>query len=317
MGEVADWTFAGAWPYEPCWFDTPDGRLHYIDEGPRGAPTVALVHGNPTWGFLYRDFIGPLLDAGFRVVVPDHLGFGRSDKPADPGVYRMEAHFSRTNALLESLDLGDVTLVPHDQGGPIAFNWAIREPQRASRLCILNTWCHVPAEGLSVPLPMRLVRTPGVGELLVKGAAMFTRGFLFRGGVLHPERLTNNVKAAYMAPHPTWASRSGILAFPREIPFDRSHRNARLLTELESGLRRHFRERPVKIIWAMGDPAFTPDYLDRWTQTFPEAEVVRLSDAGHYLQEDASDRIVSELLALLAGPPSWDDSAPRGSRPSR
>jgi cis-3-alkyl-4-acyloxetan-2-one decarboxylase len=147
---------------------------------------------------------------------------------------------------------------------------------------------------------MRLVRTRGVGELLVKGAGMFTRGFLFRGGVVHRDRMTENVKAAYLAPHPTWASRTGILAFPREIPFDRSQRNARLLIEIEAGLKRHFDARPVKVIWAMKDTAFTPDYLDRWTQTFPGAEVVRLSDAGHYLQEDASDEIVSELLSLLS-----------------
>jgi pimeloyl-ACP methyl ester carboxylesterase len=297
---VADWTFEGAWPYDPRWFDTAAGRLHYIDEGPRDGRPVVLVHGNPTWGFLYRRFVKPLLDVGSRVVVPDHLGFGRSDKPADPAAYRMEAHFSRMNALLQSLDLDDATVVAHDQGGPIAFSWAVRHSERVSRLCILNTWCHVPAAGLFEPPPMRLVRTRGVGELLVKGAGLFTRGFLFRGGVVHRERMTENVKAAYLAPHPTWASRTGILAFPREIPFDRSQRNARLLIEIETGLKRHFAAHPVKVIWAMKDTAFTPDYLDRWTQTFPGAEVVRLSDAGHYLQEDASDEIVSELLSLIS-----------------
>jgi cis-3-alkyl-4-acyloxetan-2-one decarboxylase len=138
---VADWTFDGAWPYDPRWFDTPAGRLHYIDEGPRDGRPIVLVHGNPTWGFLYRRFVKPLLEVGSRVVVPDHLGFGRSDKPGDPAAYRMEAHFSRMNALLESLELDDATVVAHDQGGPIAFSWAVRQPHRVSQLCVLNTWC--------------------------------------------------------------------------------------------------------------------------------------------------------------------------------
>ena len=76
-----DWTFGSAWPYRPRWFTTPDGRMHYIDEGPRDGRPVVLVHGNPTWGFVYRNFVGPLAAAGHRVIVPDHLGFGRSEKP--------------------------------------------------------------------------------------------------------------------------------------------------------------------------------------------------------------------------------------------
>ncbi len=75
-----DWTFGGTWPYEPQWFDSPDGRLHYVDEGPRDGKPVVMVHGNPTWGYLYRNFIPPLVDAGYRCIVPDHLGFGRSDR---------------------------------------------------------------------------------------------------------------------------------------------------------------------------------------------------------------------------------------------
>src|SRR5215471_6682426 len=83
-----DWTFGSAWPYRPRWFTAPDGRMHYIDEGPPGGRPVVLVHGNPTWGFVYRNFVGPLTAAGHRVIVPDHLGFGRSDKPHDARLCR-------------------------------------------------------------------------------------------------------------------------------------------------------------------------------------------------------------------------------------
>src|SRR5215469_18264462 len=122
---TTDWTFGGLWRFEPRWFGTPDGLMHYVDEGPRDGRPVVLVHGNPTWGFLYRNFIGPLTRAGHRAIVPDHLGFGRSDKPSDPELYRIPRHVARLDALLESLDLRDAVVVVQDWGGPIGLSWAV------------------------------------------------------------------------------------------------------------------------------------------------------------------------------------------------
>ena len=180
-----DWTFGGLWLFEPRWFETTDGRMHYVDEGPRDGRPVVLVHGNPTWGFLYRNFIGPLTEAGHRAIAPDHLGFGRSDKPSDPELYRIPRHVARLEALLESLDLRDAVVVPQDWGGPIGLSWAVAHPERVSGLFILNTYAHGPRGKIKLPLPLRLFRTPGVGEVLVKGLHMFVRGFLFRVGVVH------------------------------------------------------------------------------------------------------------------------------------
>jgi haloalkane dehalogenase len=296
-----DWTFGGLWPWQPHWFDTPDGRLHYVDEGPRDGRSVVLAHGNPTWGFLYRNFIGPLAEAGHRVIVPDHLGFGRSDKPARPGAYRIAEHARRLDALLESLDLSAAVVVPQDWGGPIALSWAVAHPERVAGLFILNTFAHRPPAKVPLPLPLRLFRTPGVGELMVKGLALFHRVFLFRAGVVHRERMTADVKAAYLAPHPTWSSRTGVLAFPREIPAGPQGPVADLAGAIEEGLERHFRDRPVRIVWAMRDIAFTPEMLElMWLKTFPDAPVTRLPDAGHYLQEDAHEHIVPALLEFLA-----------------
>jgi cis-3-alkyl-4-acyloxetan-2-one decarboxylase len=279
-----DWTFNGLWPYAPRWFDTPDGRMHYVDEGPRDGRPVVLVHGNPTWGFLYRNFIGPLTAAGHRAIVPDHLGFGRSDKPDDPELYRIPRHVQRLDALLESLDLADAVVVPDDWGGPIGLAWAVAHPERVSGLFILNTYAH--------------------GGVLVKGLHMFVRVFVFRVGVVHRERLTADVRRAYLAPHPSWSSRTGVLVFPREIPASGKGPVAELTGRLERGLEEHFRSKPVRIMWAMRDPAFTPQMLDDlWLRTFPTAEVARLKDAGHFLQEDAHERIVPELLRFLAQPP--------------
>jgi haloalkane dehalogenase len=154
-------------------------------------------------------------------------------------------------------------------------------------------------------VPLRLFRTPGAGELAVKGLHMFVRGFLFRAGVVQRERLTSEVKAAYLAPHQSWKSRTPILVFPREIPSGPDGPVSDLCGEVESGLERHFRSKPVTIAWAMRDIAFTPEILEQaWLGTFPDARVVRLDDAGHYLQEDAHERIVPALLEFLARPPA-------------
>lgn len=296
-----DWTFGGTWPYEPRWFDGADGQMHYVDEGPRDGRPVVMVHGNPTWGYLYRNFIPPLVDAGHRAIVPDHLGFGRSDKPDSPELYRIERHAERLDALLESLDLHDATVVCQDWGGPIGLSWAVRHPERVGRLFVLNTFAHRPPQKVDLPLPLRLFRMPGVGEVMVKGLDLFKRVFLFRDGVAHRERLTPEVREAYRAPHPSWSSRTPILVFPREIPAGPEGRVADLAAEIEDGLEQHFRDKPVMIHWAMKDPAFTPEMLERmWLKSFPDAEVVRLEDASHYLQEDAHERIVPALVDFVS-----------------
>jgi haloalkane dehalogenase len=295
-----DWTFGGLWPYERRWFDSADGRIHYVDEGPRDGKPVVMVHGNPTWGFLYRNFIPPLVEAGHRAIAIDHLGFGRSEKPDRPELYTIERHARRTEALLEPLDLREATVVPQDWGGPIALWWATRHPGRVRGLFILNTFAHRPRERVKLPLPLRLFRTPVVGEVMVKGLDLFKRVFLFRAGVVHRERLTPEVKRAYRAPHPSWSSRTPILVFPRQIPSGPEGPVSDLVAEIEQGLERDFRSKPVAIAWAMKDIAFTPDVLERgWLGTFPDADVMRLEEAGHYLQEDAHERIVPALLEHL------------------
>jgi pimeloyl-ACP methyl ester carboxylesterase len=151
--------------------------MHYVDDGPRDGRPVVMVHGNPTWGYLYRNFIPPLVEAGHGAIVPDHLGFGRSEKPDDPELYRVPRHAERLEALLESLDLRGATVVPQDWGGPIGLHWATRHPDRVDGLFILNTYAHgwkpeaLPPgkEEIPLPLPLRLFRMPGVGEVLVKG----------------------------------------------------------------------------------------------------------------------------------------------------
>ena len=285
MASVTDWTFDGTWPYEPKWFDSPDGRMHYVDEGPRDG----------------------------RPVVPDHLGFGRSDKPRDPELYRVPRHARRLDALLESLDLHNATVVPQDWGGPTGLYWATQHPERIAGLFILNTYAHgfrpeaLPPgkDKIPLPLPLRLFRTPVIGEVMVKGLDMFKRGFLFGQGVMRKDRLTATVKRAYREMHQGWSERTAILVFPREIPVDGKGPVVEMTTKIEERMKQHFRSKPVRVTWAMKDVAFLPSYLDTlWLDTFPDASVTKLDDAGHYLQEDAHERLVPELVSFVSRLPA-------------
>jgi haloalkane dehalogenase len=147
---------------------------------------------------------------------------------------------------------------------------------------------------------LRLFRTPGVGEVLVKGLDMFVRGFMFRNGVVHHDRLTADVRRAYLTPNPTWSSRTGELVFPREIPASTTGPVAELLARLQHGLEQHFRSKPARIMWAMRDRVLLPAMLQQWRNTLPDAPVTQLNDAGHYLTEDAHEQIVPQLLSFLA-----------------
>jgi pimeloyl-ACP methyl ester carboxylesterase len=292
-----DWTFSGAWPYSPKWFETSDGRMHYIDEGPRDGLPVVFVHGNPTWSYLYRRFIEAVTDSGCRAIAMDHLGFGRSDKPANTSFYSISRHAARCEALLESLDLRDAILVVQDWGGPIGLTWAARHPQRVAGLFILNTFFQRPIARVPLPIILHAFRTPLVGELLVKGAHAFVKRFLFKAGLNHPGRLTQTDRAAYLAPHPGWSSRSGILAFPRQIP---SGPVSDFVAEEGAKLTSAFANKPIKIVWPMKDVAFGPDMLDSmWLKSFPHADVTRIHDAGHFIQEDAHELVIPQLVEFI------------------
>jgi haloalkane dehalogenase len=300
-GNDEEWAFGGTWPFEPRFFDSGSGRLHYVDEGPREGRPVVLVHGNPAWSYLYRRFVPALTGAGHRAIAVDLLGFGRSDKPAEPGAYAIERHVARLEELLGSLDLRDACLVVHDWGGPIGLPWAVRNPDRVARLMILNTFAPRLPGPMGKGATLRMLRTRGLGEMIATVRGGLTEDFLFKAGVEHRDRLDDDAKRAYRAPHPDRASRAGVIAFPRQVPLSPGDPVAELTRETESGLRREFNSRPVRICWGTRDVLFGEAVLELWSETLPDAPVLRIKDAGHFVQEDAHERVVPELLALLGG----------------
>lgn len=267
-------------------------RYHYLDEG-EGRPLL-MVHGNPTWSFYWRDLIGAFRDR-YRCVAVDHIGCGLSDKPADYA-YTLRQHGDNLVRLIEKLDLREMTLLAHDWGGAIGLYAALQVPQRFAKIVLFNTGAFPPP---FVPFRIRICRTPLLGRLAVQGLNLFARSAI-RMATEKPESMTPQVKAGLLAPYDCWANRIAIHRFVGDIPFTRQHPTWAVLEEIEAGLP-SLADRPVQMIWGMRDWCFTPACLERLLKSFPDAEVHRLADAGHYVVQDAHQQIVPLVERFLDG----------------
>jgi cis-3-alkyl-4-acyloxetan-2-one decarboxylase len=284
--------FGGAFPFEARFARiAPDLRLHYVEEG--GGDPVLLLHGNPTWSFLYRRFIPPLAEAGHRAIAVDHMGFGRSDRPPGHERYTMRTHVENLLAFIRELDLRDLTLVMQDWGGPIGFGAAVEEPDRVARLVIMNSGVGVFPSGTPMPFHEPF-RQRGLGEMLCLGANLFVEAMF---GAMRPESATPVVAEAYRAPFPDYYSRVPILAFARDIPIGHEHPTAPYMKEVAERL--VSLERPTLVVWGMRDRAFPPMLLEVWRGLCPHAEVLELPEARHYLQEDEPEAITERLVDFL------------------
>jgi haloalkane dehalogenase len=250
-----------------------------------------MLHGNPTWSFFFRGLIAGLRDR-CRVVAPDHIGCGLSDKPGDERYsYRLQRRVDDLDALLEYLGIRErITLVLHDWGGMIGMAWASRYPHRVARLVILNTTAfRVP--GKRLPWQLRLIRNTPLGPLLVRGLNLFSEG-LVRFCAARP--LPPSVRAGYLAPYRTWRDRIAVLRFIQDIPLGPGDPSYDLVKSVEEGLSQ-FRDVPMLICWGARDFVFDDDFLAGWRERFPHALVHRFRNAHHLVLEDAGD----EVLALV------------------
>ncbi|MGO8691381.1 MAG: alpha/beta fold hydrolase [Thermoguttaceae bacterium] len=260
-------------------------RYHYLDEG-TGEPLV-LVHGNPTWSFYWRELVAGLR-GHYRVLVPDHIGCGLSAKPDDRSYsYRLAQRVADLGEWIEQLDLRQITLVGHDWGGGIGMGAAVAAPQRFARFVLMNTAAF---RDTRCPTAIRLCRVPLLGRLMIQGLNVFARAAL-GSAVEHHERMTPAVRAGLLAPYDSWGHRVAIDRFVQDIPLNPRHPSYATLERIEAGLAQ-LRDQPVCLIWGMRDWCFTPGFLERFREFFPAAEVHRLADAGHYVVEDAHERIV-------------------------
>jgi cis-3-alkyl-4-acyloxetan-2-one decarboxylase len=283
------------YPFTSRFIERNGLRYHYLDEG-SGEP-VLLVHGNPTWSFYFRVLI-KALSVRYRVIAPDHIGCGLSDKPGlDRYDYRLKSRSDDLADLITRLELKDkLTLVLHDWGGAIGLAAALRRPEQIGRLIIFNTAAFLPPRGKKLPWRLRVIRNiRGIAQPAVQGANLFVRAAL---RMAPRRRLPRAVRAGLAAPYNCWHNRIATLMFVRDIPLGKTDPSYELVRIVDENLHK-FSRLPVLICWGAHDFVFDADYLREWRRRFPEAEVHTLPDAGHYLLEDAPGRILPLVNGFL------------------
>ncbi len=286
--------FAQEYPWDANFLDVGAGRMAYLDEGPKDAPVLLMLHGNPTWSFYYRNLVKAFSES-YRVIVPDHMGCGRSDKPANYP-YRLENHIENVGRLVDTLQLDDINLVVHDWGGAIGMGLAVSRPERMKRFVVFNT-AAFPSD--LIPFSINLCRIPGFGALSIRGFNAFVRASL-SWCVQDKSRLTDSVKAGYLAPYDTWGNRVANLRFVQDIPMNSRHPSHGMLARIDEGLGK-FKDHPMMIAWAAKDFVFNDAFYAEWKKRFPNAETHYFDDAAHYVLEDAHERIVPLMTRFLEG----------------
>ncbi|HEX6458089.1 MAG TPA: haloalkane dehalogenase [Thermoleophilaceae bacterium] len=272
--------------FEPHYAELHGLRLHWVDEG-EGEPIVCF-HGEPTWSYLYRKILPPLVAGGYRVICPDYAGFGRSDKPTEREWYTYDRHVELITQLLAGLDVQGATVVVQDWGGPIGLRWAMENPERVARLVILNTGLFTGRVSKGFMAWRDFAeRNPDLPVGFVVGGATATD-------------VPEDVVAAYEAPFPTPESKAGAAQFPLIVPTSDEMAGAAEMRAVSDALSRW--DQPALVAFSDSDPVFPfPRSGEVFTSLIPTAgEQVRIENAAHFLQEDQGERIAEEMLRFMA-----------------
>lgn len=297
----ADETFGGTFPFKPHFSEAPGFRMHYVDEG-AGEP-ILLLHGEPTWSYLYRKFIPPL-SANHRVIVPDHMGFGKSETPQDR-IYTLQTHVENLIALADDLDLKNITLVGQDWGGPIAGCFGALRPERVKRVCLMSSL--TAQSGIERPF------TPPWFEWIAKhheaDTLHETLGHLGSNilsvmkiiGFENSAAVDDTWIEAFSAPFPTKESCIGAIAFPLDVHLARAFP---YIGECAQKGNAELRKKPAMLAAAMKDKAIPAQWsIADFKAQWPNGPVVELPDAGHFCQEDAPETLVALIQLFIQATP--------------
>jgi haloalkane dehalogenase len=285
------------YPWQSHFLEVGKGvRMHYLDEGK--GETMVMLHGNPTWSFYWRNLVSAF-SSQYRVIVPDHVGCGLSDKPGDESYeYVLERRVADVDALVKSLGLKkDITLVVHDWGGMIGLAWATRNPGLVKRLVVLNTAGFGLPPGRRLPWQIGVVRYAPFFPVPVRAFNAFSRGANLLCST-KPGRMTPLVKQAYLAPYDSWKNRIAVQRFVEDIPLAPGDRSWPLVQEVSDKLAQ-FRAVPILLCWGRKDFVFDDAFLAEWRARLPEVEAHVFEDAGHYVMEDAHEDIVRLMKDFL------------------
>lgn len=295
MTHPQDWR--SLYPFESRLTKIGGLHYHFLDEG--SGEVLLMVHGNPTWSFLWRNLILAFRDR-YRLVAPDHVGCGMSDKPQNYP-YSLSRHIDNLCTFIEQLDLRNVTLLAHDWGGAIGLGTALSLRERFSRLVLFNTAAFPPPY---IPWRIRACRIPLLGTWAIRRLNAFARSALWMA-TTRPLQMQGAVGAGFLAPYDHWTRRVAIDKFVQDIPLTSRHPTYRTLAQIEERLAQ-LADRPCTLIWGMKDWCFRPQCLQKLNSVFVKAEVHQMPNAGHYVTEDAHDQVVPIVESFLnRHPATW------------
>ena len=278
------------YPFTGTWREVGGFRMHVLDEGQ--GDVVLMLHGNPTWSFFFRNLVLGLRGA-HRVIAPDQIGCGLSDKPDEQAYdYTLSRRVDDLAALIDQLGVrGRITLLLHDWGGMIGMAYAAKYPEKIGRLVLLNTAAFPLPKGKRLPRSLWLCRETPLGELIIRDTGLFT-SILARWAVCKP--MAQRVREAYLWPYRLPEERTALLRFVQDIPLRPGDPSYDLVADVAAKLPR-FNDLPILILWGEKDFVFDHHFLREWQRLLPAAEVHRFPDAGHYVLEDAG----AEILPLV------------------
>ena len=263
--------------------------MHYIDEGT--GPIVVMLHGNPTWSFYFRNLVKVMVQAGFRCVVPDHVGCGLSDKPQDYN-YTLAQRIEDVESLLDHLGIDQFSLVVHDWGGAIGCGLAGRRPDALKKLVLLNSGAF---RSKLIPLRIAAIKVPLIGEFVIRAM----NGFAGPAAIMSVKTpLKPVVKRGLLWPYRSWADRVAVWNFVKDIPLRESHRTFQTLTEVEEGLAK-IADKPIQLVWGAKDFCFSMRFYERFKEFFPNAESVVYQNHGHYILEDGGEQAWLSIRGFL------------------
>ena len=285
------------YPFRRNFYTRADGlMLHYVDEGQ--GPPVVMLHGNPTWSFLYRRLISDL-GGHYRCLAPDHMGMGFSSRPSiNKYSYRLADRAADLAELMDHWKLKEpVHLVVHDWGGPIGLTWAVNNPDRVASVTVMNSGTRVPPD-YHLPIKLGLFKAfPMVGSFLAHDLNFFVRGAACFGTV---NGLSPEARRGLTAPYDEGADRLAVARFVEDIPLSPDHPSYAVLAETDRRLPDLLADKPLTLIWGLRDFVFNRAVFLDWQKRFPQAPALVLPEAGHYLLEDEPGRIVACLKKRLA-----------------
>ena len=283
------------YPFQPRCFSHRDLQLSYLDEG-AGDPVV-MLHGNPTWSFYYRQLVLALRDR-YRCIVPDQIGCGLSEKPSESIYdYTLKSRIDDLEALLEHLGLTEnLTLVLHDWGGMIGMAYAVRHPDRISRIIASNTGAFPLPRSKRFPWSLWLGRNTRLGAWLILRRNAFCRAAVRWCVTRQP--LPEDIRQMYLMPYDSPEHRIAILKFVQTIPLSPRDPGYDIVTEVAAALPR-FSRVPTLLLWGLNDFVFDRHFLKEWRRYFPHAEVQTWPDCGHYLLEDAGPEVILRIREFL------------------